>query len=62
MKQKFNPPKFKCKICGATIQSKKAGHFSQCFCEEDWIAVDYMTSTRGRLIGNLEHFEEIKDE
>ena len=54
-KTKFNPPKYQCAVCGNIIQSKHQGHFCQCSCKEDPIAVDF-TSSYGRLIGPQSKF------
>lgn len=47
-KVKFKPLKFKCRDCGAEIQSKTSGQFSHCDCpEDDYIFIDQTYDKEG---------------
>ena len=66
-KVKFKPLKFKCRDCGAEIQSKTSGQFSYCDCpEDDYIFIDQTYDKNGegyiRQGGRPEKFIKMEDE
>lgn len=66
-KVKFKPLKFKCRDCGAEIQSKTSGQFSHCDCpEDDYIFIDQTYGKNGggyiRRGGCLEKFIKIEEQ